>query len=621
MESLLPLQATTCFWKDHRINIIDTPGHVDFTIEVERALRVLDGAIGVFDAVSGVEPQSETVWRQANKYHVPRLAFVNKMDRVGADFDACIEQIKNKLGSRPLALTLPVGAEDQFEGVVDLVEMQALIWETGDKTQGSEFKKLPIPAHMKDRVDLARTELLDTASEFSDELMNKYLEGAEISPAEIRAALRKGVVSNSIVPVLCGSAFKNRGVQHLLDSVIDFLPSPLDVPAAQGFDPKDEEKLLTRKADEKEPFSGYAFKIQSDSYVGTLTYLRIYSGVVNTGDNVLNVAKNKRERVGRLLRMHANKREDVKSAGAGEIVAAVGLRFTQTGDTLSDDKNPIQYERMTFPDPVISIAIEPKSKADEEKLNDALAKLSLEDPSFKVALNEETGQRLISGMGELHLEIIVDRLFREHKVDANVGKPQVAYKETLRNPSKGEAKIQRAIAGKNQFGHVIVQVKPLPRGTPSKVNMQLPAKLLPREIEMAIEKTAKESLNAGFLVGFPLIDIEIDVIGATYNELDSNEMAYQVAVAQAVKDAIEAGKPALLEPMMSVLVQIPESNVGDIIQDLSSRRGKILSMEPRPGGWQAVSAEVPLSTMFGLFDPDSFNDPRQRKFYDGICAV
>ena len=591
--------ATTCYWRDCRINIIDTPGHVDFTIEVERSLRVLDGACGVFDAVSGVEPQSETVWRQANKYHVPRIAFINKMDRIGADFYGTIDQMKSKLNARPVKIAIPVGAAETFRGLIDIVTMEAHIWDSKDTSLGAKFSREKIPADLVEAANKARDELIDAASEFSDDIMNKYLEGKDISPQEIRAALRKGTVSLKITPVLCGASFKNRGVQALLDAVVDYLPSPLDVPPTQGFDPKNPDKHLSRKADSKESFSSYAFKIMSDSYVGTLTFLRVYSGTLNTGDNVLNVAKEKRERIGRLLQMHANKREDVQSASAGEIVAAVGLRFTQTGDTLCADKDPIQYEKLDFPDPVISIAIEPKTKGDQEKLTGALAKLALEDPSFRVQQNEDTGQTLISGMGELHLEIIVDRLFREHKVDANVGKPQVAYKEAIARSASGEGKCIRQVAGKAQYGHVVIDVVPLSRGSVPKVVNQLPAKMLPKEIEVAIERTLKQGLNAGTLVGFPMIDLEIRMTGGSYNEAESNEIAYQVAASMALKDAVEKAKAILLEPLMKVQVLVPEENTGDVIQDLSIRRGKILSMEPRPGGWQAINCESPMATMFG----------------------
>jgi elongation factor G len=591
--------ATTCYWHDHRINIIDTPGHVDFTIEVERSLRVLDGAVGVFDAVSGVEPQSETVWRQADRYHVPRIAFINKMDRIGADFYGAVQQIKDKLGARAVKIAIPIGASEDFVGIVDLIRMQALVWDPKDTSLGAKFEIQAIPEECAEAARKAREELMDAASEFSDEIMTQYLEGQDVSANEITAALRKGTIERKIFPVLCGAAFKNRGVQFLLDSIVDFLPSPLDVPPMRGFLPDKPDKEVVRKADPAEPFSALAFKIQSDSYVGTLTYLRVYSGRVETGENVLNAAKSKRERVGRLLRMHANKREDVPSASAGEIVAAVGLRFTQTGDTLCADKHPVQFENMTFPDPVISVAIEPKTKADQEKLSSALEKMAIEDPSFRVIQNEETGQMLIWGMGELHLDIVVDRLFREYKVSANVGKPQVAYKETIRQTARGEGKCMRQMAGRAQFGHVILEVAPAARGSGSKVLMALPPKLLPREIEVAIERTLKESLASGALVGFPLVDVEVKATGATYNELESNDMAYQVAASMAFKEALDGARPVLLEPVMRVQVLVPEENTGDVITDLSTRRGKIISMDPRPGQWQAINSEAPMATMFG----------------------
>lgn len=591
--------ATTCFWREHRINIIDTPGHVDFTIEVERSLRVLDGAVGVFDAVSGVEPQSETVWRQANKYHVPRIAFVNKMDRVGANFDECVKQIKIKLGSRPVKLTIPIGTSETFQGIVDLLKMESILWDPKDTSLGANFERKAIPDQLRAEAEAARQELVETAAEFDDDLMNAYLEGKETPLAQIVAALRAGTISGKIVPVLCGSAFKNRGVQFLLDCIVDFLPSPLDVPPPQGFDPQDPDKIISRKSDIKEPFSGYVFKIQNDPYVGSLTYIRVYSGKFETGENILNVVKGKRERVGRLLLMHANKREDVQSAKAGDIVAAVGMRLSQTGDTLSSEKAPIQYEKLTFPDPVISIAIEPKTKADQEKLAVALARMVQEDPTFRVTQNEDTGQTLIEGMGELHLEIIVDRLKREQKVDANVGKPQVAYKETISHNSRGEHKVQRQMAGKSQFGHVVVELVPLRRGAANVVTNALPPKFFSREVEDAVLRALKDSFNMGSLVGYPLVNLEIKLVGGSFNEQEASEVAYQMAASMAVKEALEKGQPLLLEPVMKVQVNVPEENTGDVIGDLSNRRGRILNMEPRPGNWQSINAEVPLATMFG----------------------
>jgi elongation factor G len=591
--------ATTCVWKDHRINIIDTPGHVDFTIEVERSLRVLDGAVGVFDAVSGVEPQSETVWRQANRYLVPRIAFVNKMDRAGANFEECVDQIKTKLGSHPVPLQIPIGAEENFEGFVDLISMKAFVWDKNDSTQGLTFKTIEIPESLKSVAQEKRIFLLESASEQDDVLMGKYLEGEVISEDEIIRAIRKGTIAQKIVPVFCGAAFKNRGVQALLDGVVNFLPSPLDLPPTQGFDPKNHEKALSRKADSREPLSAYAYKIMHDPFVGTLTYLRIYSGILNSGDNLLNVAKEKRERLNRLLLMHANKREEITVAQAGEIVAAVGLRFTQTGDTLCSDKDPIQFEKMEFPDPVIAIAIEPKTKADQEKLASSLGKMALEDPSFRVNYNEDTGQTLISGMGELHLEIIVDRLFREHKVEANIGKPQVAYKETILNPVRVSHTVQRVLGGKAQFGQVSLEMRPTERGRPPRVMNSLNVKNFPKDLNIAIEKALKECLGAGQLAGYPLVDMEIELLGAEFKEGESQELAYQTAASLAVREGLEKGKQTLLEPIMEVQVLVPENTTGEVIQDLNSRRGKIHSMEPRPGGWQAVNAETPMATMFG----------------------
>ncbi len=595
--------ATTCYWKDHRINIIDTPGHVDFTIEVERSLRVLDGACGVFCAVGGVEPQSETVWRQANKYHVPLIACVNKMDRVGADFDSVVSQIRERLGSNAVKLVIPIGSEEKFSGFVDLVKMEAIEWELQDSSLGVKYKSSPISDELKSAAEAARAELLETVAEYDDEMMSAYLEGKDISPEILSRAIRKATLGLKIVPVLCGSSFKNRGVQHLLDSIVNFLPSPLDIPPTQGFDPEDHEKILTRKADPAEEFSSLAFKIMSDSYVGTLTFLRIYSGTLKTGDNVMNVAKGKRERINRLLQMHANKRDEVNIATAGEIVAAVGLRFTQTGDTLCSDKHPILYEKMSFPEPVISIAIEPKTKADQDKLGGALEKMALEDPSFKVSMNEDTAQMIISGMGELHLEIILDRLLREHKVEANVGKPQVSYKETIRQSANGEGRSVRQIAGKTQAGHVIVEIVPVSGSgvlkTAPKVVNKLPPKLLPREIELSVERSLAQGLSTGTLVGFPLTGLELRITGATYNETEAHELAFQIAASMALKHALEKADPHLLEPIMKVQVLTPEDNVGDVISDLGGRRGKILSMDPRPGRLQAINAEVPLATMFG----------------------
>jgi len=591
--------AITCFWKDHRINIIDTPGHVDFTIEVERSLRVLDGAVGIFSAVSGVEPQSETVWRQADRYHVPRIAFVNKMDRVGAHYDFVVDDIRAKFGARPLRMNFPIGSEDTFNGIVDLLSMKAHVWDPNDKSQGLEFTIFDIPEALREKAEAHRQELVEAAAEFDDSLMNKYLEDKPLTNDEIVASLRAATIGLKVVPVFAGASFKNRGVQALLDGVLQFLPSPLDVPPAKGFDPGHPDKELTRNANNEEPFSAYAFKIMSDPFVGHLTFLRIYSGRVSSNDNVLNVVKGKRERIGRLLQMTANKREDLTEATAGEIVAAVGLRFTATGDTLAIDKHPIQFEKIVFPEPVISVAIEPKTKADEEKLATSLAKLALEDPSFRVFVNEETGQRLISGMGELHLEIVVDRLLREHKVEANVGKPQVAYKESLRRPGQALGRCQKIIGGKNMFAEVKLSVAPLARGTGSNVTSALPSKQIPKEFEHAIEKAVREGLVSGPVVGFNLIDVEVTLQSATFVENESNDVAFQIAAGMALRDAFQAAEPYLLEPVMKVQVLVPDDNVGDVISDMNGRRGKIFDMQPRVGGWQAINAEVPLATMFG----------------------
>ncbi len=591
--------ATTCFWKDHRINIIDTPGHVDFTVEVERSLRVLDGAVCVFCAVGGVEPQSETVWRQADRYKVPRIAFINKMDRVGADFLSVVSEIKEKLGAKPLIIHYPIGSEENFKGMVDLIQMKAFIWADDDATQGASFEVVEIPEDFLKQAQEARSQLIEVAAEADDNLTEKYLNGEILSNEEIMLGIRKATLSNQGVPILCGSAFKNRGVQQILDAVIDFLPSPLDIPPAKGFDPKDLEKVLTRKADNDEPVSVYAFKIANDPFVGTLTFLRVYSGVLESNKTLMNVVKDKRERMGRLLRLHANKREDVTHAEAGEIVAAVGLRFTTTGDTLASEKHPIQYEVLNFPDPVISIAIEAKSKADESKLIQALDKLALEDPTFKVKYNEETGQTLISGMGELHLEIIVDRLMREHKVNANVGKPQVAYKETITATSEAKGICDRIIQGKNMRGEARVKVESLRPNSGTDVVSEVTKTQLPFEYQNVLLRTLREMLGAGQIAGFPLTDVKVHLLEVSFPEGEMNEMALQYAVSHAFQDAIKKTKSALLEPVMSLKVNVPDANTGDVISDLNSRRGRILSMDPKPGHWQQIDAEVPLSAMFG----------------------
>ncbi len=591
--------ATTCFWKDHRINIIDTPGHVDFTIEVERSLRVLDGAVVVFCAVSGVEPQSETVWRQANRYHVPRIAFINKMDRMGADFFSVLREIAEKLEARPVAIQIPIGAEENFQGFVDLVKMKAYLWPLNEIGVEVQAKESEIPEEYLDLAQKTREQMLEAVAEFDDAVLNKFLEGAELSEAEITRCLRIGTVQTKIVPVICGSAFKNRGVQSLLDNVVSLLPSPKDIPEVEGFDPQKPEKVIKRKADPDESFAAYAFKIMHDPFVGSLCFLRIYSGSIEVNKNALNVGKDKRERIGRLLRMHANKREDVTVASAGEIVAAVGLRFTSTGDTLCAEKDPILFEKLAFPDPVISIAIEAKSKADAEKLSQALDKMALEDPSFRILQNEETGQMLISGMGELHLEIIVDRLTREHKVNANVGKPQVAYREAITQEARVTGRCERSVAGKSQFGVVEISLRPVARGSGNTVKNSLPAKSIPKEFEDIILRTAKESLGAGPLAGFPLLDVEVEVLRAEQRENESNDLAFQYATSVALQQAVEKAGARLLEPIMRLVINMPETNTGDVISDLNARRGKILSMEAKGAAWQVIDAEVPLSSMFG----------------------
>jgi elongation factor G len=589
--------ATTCFWRNHRINIIDTPGHVDFTIEVERSLRVLDGAVGVFCAVGGVEPQSETVWRQANKYHVPRIAFVNKMDRVGADFEDVFKQIRERLLAHPVALQIPWGAEDTFKGVIDLIEMKALVWHSEDL--GATFDKVEIPAELADSARAHREKLLEVAAEADEALMEKYLNGGALTPDEIRRGVRKACIAMKAVPVLCGASFKNKGVQPLLDAIVDYLPSPLDIKPVEGKDLKDESKSLLRRADPKEPFAALAFKIMSDSHVGHLTYFRVYSGQIETGAAVYNAAKDKKERFGRILQMHANKREDIQVVKAGDIAAAVGLRFTTTGDTLCDEKHPLLLEKMTFPEPVISIAIEPKTKADQEKLAGALQRMAMEDPSFRVTTNEETSQTLISGMGELHLEIIVDRMKREFKVEGNIGQPQVAYRETITRPARAEGRfIRQGVGGKNQYGHVIIDFAPRERGKGFEFTSQVGPETIPKQFIPAIGKGVEEAMMGGLQVGYPAVDIQARLVGGSFNETDSTEVAYKIAASMAFKDAGRAAGPVILEPLMSCEVVCPEDYMGGVIGDLNSRRGKIISMTTRHG-LQVIKAEVPLGTMFG----------------------
>jgi elongation factor G len=596
--------ATTCFWRDQRINIIDTPGHVDFTVEVERSLRVLDGACAVFDAVSGVEPQSETVWRQADKYRVPRICFINKMDRVGADFKGTLSEIETKLQGNPVAVQLPIGAEDKFVGVVDLVRMKSITYK--DETMGADYIVEDIPADMLDEARQYREKLIEKVSEADDKLLEKYLAGEEITEAEIRAALRKRTVESvrkedaPFVPVICGSAFKNKGVQPLLDAVVDYLPSPLDIPPVTGIDlaSKEEGALVERKPDDKQPFAALAFKIMTDPFVGQLTFFRVYSGTLTAGSSVLNATKGKTERIGRLLQMHANKREEIKEVNAGDIAAAVGLRSVTTGDTLCDEKKPVLLESMEFPEPVISLAIEPKTKADQEKLGQGMAKLMAEDPTFRVRTDEQTGQVVIAGMGELHLEIIVDRLKREFSVEASVGKPQVAYKETLTARAEGDGRFVRQTGGRGQYGHAKIRLIPLPPGTGYQFENEIVGGSVPREYIKPIDQGIQEALTRGVLAGYPIDDVRIELYDGSYHEVDSSEMAFKIAGSMAFQDAAKKARPVLLEPVMRVEVVCPKDYLGDVMGDLASRRGRIQSQEDR-GGTQIISARVPLSEMFG----------------------
>ncbi|MEK7267602.1 MAG: elongation factor G, partial [Nitrospirota bacterium] len=586
--------ATTCFWKDHKINIIDTPGHVDFTIEVERSLRVLDGAVAVFDSVAGVEPQSETVWRQADKYKVPRIAFMNKMDRAGADFFMSVQSMVDRLGANPVPIQIPMGAEEKFRGPIDLVEMKAVFFD--DETIGAKYVEGAIPDDMMPAARQYREKMIEALSDVDENIMEKFLGAEEISAEEIKAALRKGTMQMKLTPVICGTAFKNKGVQLLLDSIVDYLPSPLDVPSVSGTKPGNGSEVV-RKADVNEPFSALAFKVMTDPYVGQLTFVRAYSGVLTAGSYIYNSTKDTKERVGRLLKMHANKREEIKEVAAGDIAAIVGLKNTLTGDTLCDEKSPIILESMEFPDPVISVAIEPKTKADQEKLYEALGKLTQEDPSFKVSYNEETGQTIISGMGELHLEIIVDRLLREFKVEANVGKPQVAYRETIRISSKAEGKFIRQSGGRGQYGHVYLELEPV-HGKGFEFVNKIVGGTIPREYISAVEKGIREAMDSGVLAGYPVVDIKVTLYDGSYHDVDSSEMAFKIAGSIGFKEAAKKAKPVLLEPMMSIEVVTPENYMGDVIGDLSSRRGKIQQMEKR-GNAQAIKAQVPLSGMFG----------------------
>jgi elongation factor G len=595
--------ATTCFWREHRINIIDTPGHVDFTAEVERSLRVLDGAVAVFDSVAGVEPQSETVWRQADKYRVPRICFVNKMDRIGANFRRTFEQITTKLQGNPVAIQLPIGSEDKFVGVVDLVKMKAITYK--DETMGADYIVSEIPADMLEEAKHFREQLVEKVSEADDKLLEKYLHGEELTEDEIKAALRKRVIASvrqesaPFVPVICGSAFKNKGVQPLLDAVVDYLPSPLDIPAITGFDPaKGPEALIERTADDDAPFSALAFKIMTDPFVGQLTFFRVYSGVMTSGSSVYNSTKQKHERIGRLLKMHSNKREEIKQVYAGDIAAAVGLKSVSTGDTLCDEKQPVVLESMDFPEPVISLAIEPKTKADQEKLGVGLQKLMAEDPTFRVNTDQQTGQTIIRGMGELHLEILVDRLKREFNVESSSGRPQVAYKETLTRPADGEGRYVRQTGGRGQYGHAKIHLYPGEPGTGYVFDNQIVGGVIPKEFIKPIDEGIKDALTRGVLAGYPVDDVRIELYDGSFHDVDSSEMAFKIAGSMAFQDAAKRAKPVLLEPVMRVEVVVPKEYMGDVMGNLSSRRGQIQSQEDR-GGTQIINARVPLSEMFG----------------------
>ncbi|WP_447973067.1 elongation factor G [Nitrospira sp. Kam-Ns4a] len=588
--------ATTCFWRDHRINIIDTPGHVDFTIEVERSLRVLDGAVAVFDSVQGVEPQSETVWRQADKYRVPRIAFMNKMDRVGADFYASVQSVVDRLGANPVPIQLPIGREAEFRGSVDLVLMKAFYYD--DETLGAKYEIREIPADLVELAREYREKMIEAVAEHDERALEKYLNGEPLTDEEVRRAIRAGTIAMKVTPVLCGSAFKNKGVQQLLDAVVDYLPSPVDIPPVVGVDPASG-KEVKRLASDDEPFAALAFKIMTDPFAGQLTYFRVYSGTLTTGSYVFNATKGTKERIGRLLKMHANKREEIDIVYAGDIAAAVGLKGTTTGDTLCDEKKPVLLEVMKFPEPVIAMAIEPKTKQDQEKLGFSLQKLAQEDPSFRVRTDEETGQTIIAGMGELHLEIIVDRLLREFKVEANVGKPEVAYRETIRGTGRAEAKYIKQTGGRGQYGHVVLEVEPLDG---SEAGFEFVNKIvggvIPKEYIPAIEKGVRERMETGVLAGYPVRDVRVKVVDGSYHEVDSNEMAFKIAGSMAFQEACKKANPVLLEPIMKVEVLVPQEYMGDVIGNLNSRRGKIQGMKVRAGS-QAVEAAVPLAEMFG----------------------
>ena len=585
--------ATTCFWKDHRINIIDTPGHVDFTVEVERSLKVLDGAVTVLCAKGGVQPQSETVWRQADKYKVPRMVYVNKMDIIGADFANCVDQLKTRLNAHPVPIQLPIGAEDTFKGIVDLMNMKALIHKDD---LGKDIEITEIPEDMKAAAEAAHQEMIEVAAEQDDELMMKYLDGGELTIEEIKSGLRKGTIAGNIIPVCCGSSYKNKGVQELLDAILDYLPSPIDIPPVEGQTP-DGEKAI-RKPDDKEPFAALAFKIATDPFVGKLCFFRVYSGALDAGTSILNANKDKKERMGRVLLMHANHREDITKVYTGDIAAAVGLKDVTTGDTLCDEAHPIILESMEFPEPVIDIAIEPKDKVAQEKMAIALAKLAEEDPTFKTYTDHETGQTIIAGMGELHLDIIVDRLKREFKVECNVGKPQVAYKETIRNQVRAEGKFIRQSGGRGQYGHAIVEMEPLEPGTGIVFESKIVGGAVPKEYVKPIEDGIREAANSGILAGYPVIDFKATLVDGSYHEVDSSEMAFKIAGSMAFKDGCKKGKSVILEPIMRIEITVPEEYMGDVIGDINSRRGRMEGMEAR-GGSQIIRGFIPLSEMFG----------------------
>ena len=595
--------ATTCYWRGmdmqyqpYRFNIIDTPGHVDFTVEVERSMRVLDGAVMVYCAVGGVQPQSETVWRQANKYHVPRIAFVNKMDRTGANFFKVVDQMEKRLKAHPVPVVIPIGAEDSFQGVVDLIEMKGIIWD--EESKGTKFSYVEIPAELKDDAQSWREKMVESAAEASEELMNKYLENGDLSKEDIIAGIRQRTIAGEVQPMFCGSSFKNKGVQRMLDGVIEFLPSPVDIPPVPGFDLNDQP--ATREASDDSPLAALAFKIMTDPYVGQLTFLRVYSGVLTSGETVLNSVKDKKERIGRLLQMHANERKEITEAEAGDIAAAVGLKDVTTGDTLCDVSKPIILERMEFPEPVISQAVEPKTKADQEKMALALGRLAREDPSFRVRTDEESGQTIISGMGELHLEILVDRMKREFGVEATVGKPQVAYRETIRaTVENAECKFAKQSGGRGQYGHVVLKLEPLPAGGGFEFVDAIKGGVVPREYIPAVEKGVEDTLKAGVLAGYPVVDVKVTLHFGSYHEVDSNENAFKMAASMAFKDGMKKASPVLLEPIMKVEVETPEEKMGDVMGDLSSRRGVIQGMDDLPGGGKAIRCEVPLSEMFG----------------------